>query len=138
METTADSSSSITTFRPYFKDSAKFAQATALIAATHALSFYSLTLQHGVPFQPVSIRVSQEPLSLIAKVLEQNPRSYTKLDDLVDIALNLVSAGLKDEDDVESGASSSEDLARKRRDAERRVTFMAVCIAEFAKLMATC
>ncbi|USW46686.1 Putative Sec39 domain-containing protein [Septoria linicola] len=116
----------INTFRPYYKNSPKFAQATALIAATHALSFYSLTLQHGVPFQPVSIRVSQEPLSLIAKVLEQNARSYTKLDDLVGIARNLVSAGLKDEDDSEPAQPSSEDMARKRRDAERRVTFMAV------------
>lgn len=65
-----------------------------MISATHALSFYSLTLQHGVPFQPVSIRVHQDPLSLIEKVLEQNPKAYTQLDDLLAIGRNLVAAGL--------------------------------------------
>lgn len=109
-------------FRPHFIDSIRFRQVVALIAATHALSFYSLTLQHGVPFQPVSIRVSKDPVGLLEKVLEQNPRSYTKLDDLIEIGTNLVSAGLHD-DSQESGA---QDLPKRRRDAERRVTFMAV------------
>ncbi|KAM3419326.1 hypothetical protein BST61_g5260 [Cercospora zeina] len=117
----------IAAFRPHFPDSTKFRQATALLAATHALSFYSLTLQHGVPFQPVNIRVSQDPISLISKVLEQNPRSYTKLDDLIDIARNLISSGLSDESDEQiSGGSHSESIDKRRKDAERRVTFMAV------------
>ncbi|KAL4933674.1 secretory pathway Sec39 family protein [Aspergillus undulatus] len=80
-------------FLPHFPDSASLREAQALIAATHALSFYSLTLQHGVPFQPVSIRVHPDPLSLIERVLDQNPRSYTKLDDLLSIGRNLVLAG---------------------------------------------
>ncbi|KAJ6144790.1 hypothetical protein N7470_008685 [Penicillium chermesinum] len=81
-------------FQPHFPDSATLKQIGSLIAATHALSFYSLTLQHGVPFQPVSIRVHHDPLSLVEKVLEQNPKSYTKLDDLLSIGRNLVEAGL--------------------------------------------
>lgn len=81
-------------FQPHFRDSVGFKQIHALIAATHALSFYSLTLQHGVPFQPVSIRVHPDPLSLIEKVLDQNPKSYTKLDDLLSISRNLVAAGV--------------------------------------------
>lgn len=121
---------SIAAFKPHFSNSTGFREATSLIAATHALSFYSLTLQHGVPFQPVSIRVSHDPLSLINKVLEQNPRSYTKLDDLIDIARNLVSAGLAYDSDDEVGSGDAETqaerLARRRKDAERRVTFMSV------------
>jgi hypothetical protein len=103
-----------------------------LIAATHALSFYSLILQHGVPFQPVSIRVSQDPIGLISKVLEQNPRSYTKVDDLIAIGQNLVSAGLPVEapennlDELDERMDGAEALAIKRKDAERRVTFMAI------------
>ncbi|KAJ9198382.1 hypothetical protein DTO164E3_5215 [Paecilomyces variotii] len=81
-------------FRPHFPNSTSFKQIDSLIAATHALSFYSLTLQHGVPFQPVSIRVHPDPIYLIEKVLEQNPKSYTKLDDLLSIGRNLVGAGL--------------------------------------------
>lgn len=88
-------------------------------------------MQHGVPFQPVSIRVSHDPISLISKVLEQNPRSYAKLDDLVGIARNLVSAGLQydEEDEHDLNGSDSTDaevIARRRKDAERRVTFMAI------------
>lgn len=103
-----------------------------MIAATHALSFYSLILQHGVPFQPVSIRVSQDPIGLISKVLEQNPRSYTKVDDLIAIGQNLVSAGLPVEapesnlDELDERLDGAEALASKRKDAERRVTFMAI------------
>jgi hypothetical protein len=106
---------------------------SALIAATHALSFYSLILQHGVPFQPVSIRVSQDPIGLISKVLEQNPRSYTKVDDLIAIGQNLVSSGLPVEapennnlDELDERLDGAEALAIKRKDAERRVTFMAI------------
>ncbi|KMQ48835.1 hypothetical protein A7C99_5810 [Trichophyton rubrum] len=81
-------------FAPYFPQSVSFQQISSLLSATHALSFYSLTLQHGVPFQPVSIRVHQDPISLIEKVLEQNPKGYTQLDDLLVIGRNLVAAGL--------------------------------------------
>lgn len=82
-----------------------------------------------MPFQPVNIRVSQDPISLIVKVLEQNPRSYTKLDDLMDIARNLVSSGLNDERDERlSGESPLESIDKRKKDSERRVTFMAVCV----------
>lgn len=85
---------SLQAFQPHFPDSVSLKQIQALISATHALSFYSLTLQHGVPFQPVSIRVHPDPLSLIEKALYQNRKSYTKLDDLLFIGRNLVLAGL--------------------------------------------
>lgn len=123
---------SITTFRSHFSSSKRFREVAALIAATHALSFYSLILQHGVPFQPVSIRVSQDPIGLITKVLEQNPRSYTKVDDLIAIGQNLVSAGLpvaatdSNVDDLDDGINDVEALETKRKDTERRVTFMAI------------
>lgn len=118
----------ILTLRQYFPGSALFQQTEALLTATHALSFYSLTLQHGVPFQPVNIRVSSDPLSLIEKVLAQNPRSYTHLDDLISIAANLVAAQLvrtAPEDGVRI-EGLPKDLAALRRNAERRVIGMAI------------
>ena len=81
-------------FWSHFQTSRSFQEVAALIAATHALSYYSLILQHGVPFQPVNIRVHPDPIALIDKVLNQNPRSYSKLDDLLGIGRNLVQAGL--------------------------------------------
>jgi hypothetical protein len=104
-----------------------------LIAATHALSFYSLTLQHGVPFQPVSIRVHHDPLSLVEKVLDQNSKSYTKLDDLLSIGRNLVFAGLQ------TSASLTETTDRFSTEpfteadalvtSERRITSLAISSA---------
>jgi hypothetical protein len=65
-------------------------------------------------------------------VLEQNPRSYTKVDDLIAIGQNLISAGLpivasdSSIDDLDETANSAEVLDNKRKDTERRVTLMAV------------
>lgn len=121
-------SSSIKTFSPKFKGSIAFERASALISATHSISFYSLTLQHGVPFQPVNIRVSQDPLSLIAKVLEQNPKSYTKLDDLIGIGRNLAAAGLTGTltggDPILDKTATEQ--AKAIKTAERRVIFMCI------------
>ncbi|PYH97227.1 secretory pathway Sec39 [Aspergillus ellipticus CBS 707.79] len=119
-------------FQPHFPDSASFKQIQALMSATHALSFYSLTLQHGVPFQPVSIRVHPDPLSLIEKVLDQNPKSYTKADDLLAIGRNLVAAGVSsrvvaDEHDTPfSTPPSKEDTLIT---AERRIMSLAISSA---------
>lgn len=115
----------IAAFQSHFPTSQALEQIKALILATHSLSFYSLTLQRGVPLQPVNIRISLDALSLIDKVLEQNPRSYTKLDDLLDIGRNLVRAGLvKSDQSLPSSPSalhSTPDLK-----VERRVTAKAI------------
>lgn len=108
-------------------------QINALIAATHALSFYSLTLQHGVPFQPVSIRVHHDPLTLVEKVLDQNSKSYTKLDDLLSIGRNLVKAGLPTEP-APTGTQhepTHEPLSQEDAliTAERRITSLAITSA---------
>jgi hypothetical protein len=117
----------VTAFAPHFRQSSRFQRTQALLAATHAMSFYSLILQHGVPFQPVNMRVSSSPLSLIRKLLSQNKGSYTKLDDLISIGQNLVvsmPATIMDDD-----AATPLDPAaveRKTAAAERRVIGMAI------------
>ncbi|KIW06432.1 uncharacterized protein PV09_02879 [Verruconis gallopava] len=121
----------VTTFRKYFPASDALTRCEALLAATHALSFYKLTLQHGVPFQPVNIRVSNDPVSLIEKVLAQNPRSYTKLDDLIGIATNLVASGIGQDALAEFEVStrrreSPEQVAAAKLKAERRVIGMSI------------
>lgn len=83
-----------------------------------------------MPFQPVNIRVSSDPLSLLPKVLEQNPHSYTKLDDIVTIGRNLISAGLplrdsNDEPIIERNESKAE-ITAKLETAERKVIAMCV------------
>ena len=117
----------ISTFRNYFPTSTPFTQTTALLAATHAMSFYSLTLQHGVPFQPVNIRAHKDPMSLIGKILSQNPRSYAHLDNLLEIGQNLVTAGLSDNMHDSSAVSDiHRDLQQQALIARRRITRMAI------------
>ncbi|KAF2477035.1 secretory pathway Sec39 [Lindgomyces ingoldianus] len=118
----------IATFISYFPDSTRFQRAQALLSATHAMSFYSLILQHGVPFQPVNIRVSANPLSLLSKVLIQNHGSYTHLDDLISIGQNLIVAmpsTLMDEEPRSSLLDPAE-MGGKKAAAKRRVIGMAI------------
>ncbi|KAA8644712.1 hypothetical protein EYZ11_011356 [Aspergillus tanneri] len=115
-------------FQPHLPDSVSFKQIHALISATHSLSFYSLTLQHGVPFQPVSIRVHSDPLSLIEKVLDQNAKAYTKLDDLLSIGRNVVAAGFSPQLSDNEGAVPA-DPENAIVTAERRIISLAISSA---------
>ncbi|RMD40994.1 hypothetical protein DV735_g4120, partial [Chaetothyriales sp. CBS 134920] len=118
----------ILAFRPSFPHSDQLVHADHLIRATHSLSFYPLTLQHGVPFQPVNIRAQKDPLHLVGKVLEQDQKAYTKLDDLLDIGRNLVLAHLQDE-----GADNDEEEHQlddaKVEDAHHTITYLAIIAA---------
>jgi hypothetical protein len=113
-------------FRSCFPQSQRMPEIEHLLKATHSLSFYQLTLQHGVPFRPVNIRAHSDPLDLVAQALEQNQRAYTKLDDFLDIGRNLVL--------TYSSAASVRDKGTEGRDqklveAERRITYLAITSA---------
>ena len=116
-------------FQPYFPEDSTIHKIEHLIAATHALSFYQLTLQYGVPFQPVSIRVHPDPVALLEKVLEQNSKAYTKLDDLLSIGRNLVMAGLPTPASPSPHSAGAETLDSELFHAERRITFLAITSA---------
>lgn len=118
----------VVAFKPHFSTSDRFHRMQALLAATHAMSFYSLILQHGVPFQPVNIRVSADPLTLIKKLLEQNLRSYTHLDDLISIGQNLVVAMPSTimNEDADRTRPTPAVLEKRKAAAERRVIGMTV------------
>lgn len=72
-----------------------------------------------------------DPLSLIEKVLDQNPKSYTKLDDLLFIGRNFVSAGLISSPSVDEAQSQPYPLSQDQIPiiAERRIISMAVSSA---------
>ncbi|KAJ9607458.1 hypothetical protein H2200_008531 [Cladophialophora chaetospira] len=113
-------------FRTNFTQASTLSDIDYLIRATHSLSFYQLTLQHGVPFKPVAIRVQKDPLCLLEKVLEQDSRAYTKLDDLLEIGRNLVRAHLPN---GANGAEGSEPLEVGILNAEHRITYAAIMAA---------
>ena len=114
-------------FRQFFPDSDSFQKISALLKATHAMSFYALTLQHGVPFQPVNIRAHKDPVILIGKILDQNSRSYTKLDDLLEIGQNLVVASLTiGAVESDSAAGDQQEPAPPSLVTRRRIISMAI------------
>ncbi|KAI5308459.1 hypothetical protein KEM55_005638, partial [Ascosphaera atra] len=126
-------------FAPYFPSSVAFQHIQNLISATHSISFYSLTLQHGVPFQPVSIRMHPDPLSLLEKILQQNDKAYTRVEDLLDIARQLILAGFKasvpadgqslQDQDYDSILTTSRPKSEEQKElatAERRVLSMCI------------
>ena len=116
----------VSAFRMVFPKSKELCQLDALLAATHAMSFYSLSLQHQLPFQPVNIRVSKDPIALLSKILEQNRQSYTKLDDLLSIGKNLVLARLLPLD-ADTDDRDIDDMRREQEiETQRRITRMAI------------
>jgi hypothetical protein len=112
----------------YYPDSMDFRRTKALINAAHQMSSYSLTLQHGVPFQPVSIRVTSDPISLIEKILSQNTGSYARLQDLVSIGKSLVEAGLTDSSLKENSGKimTPKELETGKNRVSNRIIGMAV------------
>ena len=112
-------------FRGVFPASTGLAEIEALVSAAHSMSFYSLALHSGVPFIPVNIRSAKDPISLVGRVLEQNPQAYTKLDDLLVIGQNLVKAGLYSKE-YEVSTEGVQDHIAKETHARRRTTRMAI------------
>ncbi|OTA52066.1 secretory pathway Sec39 [Hypoxylon sp. EC38] len=97
----------------------------ALLRATHALGEYRLTLKKGEPFTPVVLRVHTDPISIIGRILEQNPRSYTRIQDFLEIGAHMLDAGLLARDKLEHSQSVGEQ-SWQRSIVEKRITAMCV------------
>jgi len=74
----------------------------------------------------VVLRVHADPISIIGKVLEQNPKSYTKIQELLDVGINMVEAGLTLRDKEGHSTLTPELEPAQRAIAERRVTAMCI------------
>ncbi|KAL7806084.1 secretory pathway Sec39 [Trichoderma aethiopicum] len=98
----------------------------ALLRCTHALSEYRLTLKQGEPFKPVVLRVHSDPISIIEKVLEQNPKAYTRLPEFLEMAANMVRAGITQQARSVKFDSPAEDSSKELARAEKLI--IALCI----------
>lgn len=95
----------------------------ALLKATHGLSEYRLVLKQGELFSPVVLRVHSDPISILEKVLEQNPRAYTRFQNFLEIGLNMARAGLPTNCDL-AGTDVDEDLRTSL--IEKRIVSMCI------------
>ncbi|KHO00901.1 protein transport protein Sec39 [Metarhizium album ARSEF 1941] len=100
----------------------------ALLKATHALSDYRLVLKQGEPFSPVVLRVHSDPISIIEKVLEQNTRAYTRLQEFLEMGMDMVRAGLPSLGKLDFSTMSTTDAELNCivDIAERRITAMCI------------
>ncbi|KAJ8065057.1 hypothetical protein OCU04_005770 [Sclerotinia nivalis] len=96
-----------------------------LVLVTDEIGRYSLVLKQGQPFLPVNLRVNSDPLSILNKILEQNDKSYTQINEFIRMAREMVKAGLTIP--VPDGYPVNPDL--KFKIAEKRVISMCIDIA---------
>jgi hypothetical protein len=97
-----------------------------LLAVTHSIGQYRLVLKQGEPFTPVVLRVHADPISIIGKILDQNPKSYTKINDFVHMGEQMVLAGLTFRD-VEGHAVIEPDQEQEQISiAKKRITSMCI------------
>ncbi|KAI1876555.1 hypothetical protein JX265_004081 [Neoarthrinium moseri] len=108
------------------EDGASAMKIEALLRATHGLSEYRLVLKQGEPFTPVVLRIHADPISIIGKVLEQNPHSYTRLQAFLEIGTNMADAGLPTSEKSARSSGVTGDMAQQRALVEKRV--IAMCI----------
>lgn len=103
-------------------------QILSLLKVTHALGEYRLVLKQGEPFSPVVLRVHSDPVSIVDKVLEQNPRAYTRIQEFLEMGMDMVQAGLPScgKQDSSIGPITASKLSSVACIAERRITAMCI------------
>jgi hypothetical protein len=87
---------------------------------------YRLVFKQGEPFKPVGLRVHGDPISIIGKILDQNPRSYTKIGDFIDMGNHMVRAGLTVRNIDGQTAMNPEQINEQEAIAEKRVVSMCI------------
>jgi len=70
--------------------------------------------------------VHKDPISIIGEVLKQNPTSYTRIQDLLDLGTNMVEAGLTVRAKPGSPTLTPEEEHEQRSAAEKRITAMCI------------
>jgi hypothetical protein len=90
--------------------------------------------RQGETFQPVTLRVHGDPISIIGKILDQNHKSYLKIVDLIKLGKGMVRAGLIVRNiDGTSAEAREMELREQESIAEKRVVSMCIdtaCVEE--------
>jgi hypothetical protein len=120
---------SLRAFRETLANSIRSTQLEHLIIVTHAVGEYRLVLRQKEPFTPVALRVHADPISIIGRILEQNPRSYTKINDFVWMGKEMTKAGLPVRDTTVDSTVNEQQFLDQESVAERRVVAMCISAA---------
>lgn len=72
------------------------------------------------------LRVHSDPISIIDKVLEQNPKAYTRLPEFLEMAANMVRAGITQQVRSVKFNSTTEDSSRELIRAEKLIIALSI------------
>lgn len=97
-----------------------------LVEVADQLAKYRLVLKHGQPFTPADITAHKDPLALIGIVLDQNPGTYTQLNQLRKLGNTMFASGLTLHDTQGLKSLTPEQERDGKRLAEKRVISMCV------------
>ncbi|EPQ66354.1 Bgt-1573 [Blumeria graminis f. sp. tritici] len=101
-----------------------------LLQLTSEIEPYRLVLKKGEPFKPIDLRTHGDPLYILGKILEQNPKSYTKILDFIEMAKLAIGAGLiKLGSNEISSFVSSDEVQENFKSIEKRIAAMCIDIA---------
>jgi hypothetical protein len=90
------------------------------------LEQYRLVFKQGEPFTPVVLRVHGDPISIIGKILEQNPKTYTKINDFIYMGREIVMAGLTAREDTGKSNRTNGLKGQQLSVAEKRAACMCI------------
>ncbi|RFU25859.1 hypothetical protein B7463_g10468, partial [Scytalidium lignicola] len=113
-------------FRDTLEGSLTAEQLRHLVQVTHEIGQYRLVLKKGEPFTPVILRVHSDPISIIGRVLDQNPKAYTKINEFIRMGEEMVMAGLTVQDAKGHSTITPEEYPQQISIAEKRVVSMCI------------
>lgn len=92
----------------------------------HQIGQYRIIFKQGEPFTPVLLRVQNDPVAIFGKILDQNSKSYTRINDFVNMARKMVKAGLTSRSKTGQSILTNNPELRQEDIAEQRVTCMCI------------
>lgn len=109
-----------------FEGSNQASQAQHLIDLTDQIGQYRIVFKKGEPFTPVLLRINDDPISIFSKILDQNPKSYTRVNDFIHMSRKMVEAGLTSRSKNRNSNLIGKLDLEEENIAEKRVTCMCI------------
>lgn len=113
-------------FPDTFRDSLPRERIIHLSDAANYFANYRLVLNSGEPYRPSVIHTHGDPIALVEKVLAQNTRTYTDIDNFLNFGEKIVLAGLTVRDLEGRSKMSPEQVDEQMAISRWRITSMCI------------
>lgn len=113
-------------FPDTFRDSLPRERIIHLSDAANYFANYRLVLNSGEPYRPSVIHTHGDPIALVEKVLAQNTRTYTDIDNFLSFGEKIVLAGLTVRDLEGRSKMSPEQVDEQMAISKWRITSMCI------------